>query len=68
MSYSQMQKVLTVQEVAEFLKLSVLTIYKYIKEGQIDAIDLGGHYRIEEMSLKRFIENHIMRIEEGEDE
>lgn len=69
MSHQQLQNVLTVQEVAEFLKLSALTIYKYIKEGQIDAIDFGGHYRIEESSLRRFIQNHrIQKKEEGSDE
>jgi len=66
MSYQSLQNVLTVQEVAEFLKLSVLTIYKYIKEGQIEAIDFGGHYRIEESSLKRFIQNHKVKKGEGE--
>jgi len=49
---------LTVQEVTEILKLSTLTIYKYIRLHQLEAIEFGGHYRIERSSLDKFIENH----------
>lgn len=51
---------LTVQEVAEALKLSVLTIYKYIKENKLEAVSFGGHYRISPISLDNFIQNHIV--------
>jgi excisionase family DNA binding protein len=46
----------TVAEVASFLRLSILTVYKYIQEGKLEAIELGGHYRISEEALKKFIE------------
>lgn len=52
------QNYLTVQEVSDLLRLNVLTIYKYIKDGQISAIEFGGHYRIAKSSLEKFIENH----------
>lgn len=68
MSYHTLQNVMTVQEVAELLKLSALTIYKYIKEGSLEAIDFGGYYRIEESSLRRFIQNHkVVKKEEGDE-
>jgi excisionase family DNA binding protein len=51
----------TVQEVAQLLKLSVLTIYKYIKEQKIEAVEFGGHYRIEKISLERFINTHRVK-------
>lgn len=51
---------LTVQEVANMLKLSVLTIYKYIKEQKLEAVSFGGHYRISESSLDSFIESHVV--------
>ncbi len=53
-----MAKFFTVQEVAEFLKLNALTIYKYIKEGRLDAVEFGGHYRISQKSLDLFIADH----------
>ncbi|GEM_PF-992968 len=52
---------LTVQEVASTLKLSVLTIYKYIKEHRIEAIEFGGHYRIQKSALERFINQHRVK-------
>ncbi len=51
----------TVQEVSQLLRLSVLTIYKYIKEQRIEAVEFGGHYRIEKDSLDQFIERHRVR-------
>lgn len=65
MSYDSEESYLTVSEVSALLRLSVLTIYKYIKEGKIEAIEFGGHYRISHTSLKAFIENH--RVENSFD-
>ena len=57
-----MQEILlTVQEVAQFLKLSELTVYKYIKSRQLEAIEFGGHYRILKTSLDAFLENHKVK-------
>ena len=50
----------TVAEVASFLKLSVLTIYKYIKEQKLEAIQFGGHYRVSSEVLDRFIKDHTV--------
>jgi excisionase family DNA binding protein len=33
-------------------------VYKYIQEGKLEAIELGGHYRISEDALKKFVEIH----------
>lgn len=49
---------LTVQEVADLLRLSSLTIYKYIKEGNLEAVEFGGHYRVSQHSLNKFISIH----------
>lgn len=64
---------LTVKEVAVLLKLSLLTIYKYIRERKLEVIRFGGHYRIEKQSLDKFIDSHrlndvpnISSVEEGE--
>lgn len=58
MSFSTKNNFLTVQEVAAYLKLSVITIYKYIRENKLQAIEFGGHYRIEQSSLDQFINDH----------
>lgn len=49
---------LTAKEVANILKLNVLTVYEYIRNGGLKAIKLGRDYRIEEKYLDTFIEKH----------
>ena len=51
---------LTVKEVAVLLQLSLLTIYKYIRERKLEVIRFGGHYRIEKQSLDKFIDSQRM--------
>lgn len=46
-----------VKEVSVFLKLSTLTIYKYIGNKKLKAIHFGGRYLIEKSSLNKFIKN-----------
>jgi excisionase family DNA binding protein len=58
MSYLDKSCLLTVEEVSKLLRLSILTIYKYIRERKLEAIAFGGHYRIEQKSLNKFIDTH----------
>jgi excisionase family DNA binding protein len=60
MSYKVTDDLLTVQEISSFLKLSDLTIYKYIKEGRLEAVEFGGHYRVKKSSLEEFIEHQTV--------
>ncbi len=61
MSYNSNKNFLTVYEVADLLRLSILTIYKYIREQKLKALNFGGHYRIEKSQLDRFIDEHRVR-------
>jgi excisionase family DNA binding protein len=58
MRYITQPNYLTVKEVSDLLKLSEITIYKYIRERKLDVIEFGGHYRIDKLSLDEFINNH----------
>jgi len=58
MRYNSKIDFLTVKEVSQTLRLSELTLYKYIREGKLEAVEFGGHYRIPRSSLNLFIENH----------
>ena len=40
------QKVLTIQEVAEYLQLTSETVYRYVRQGNLVATKLGRRYRI----------------------
>lgn len=55
MNYTIQTNFLNVKEVSAFLKLSALTVYKYISEKKIKAIHCGGRYLIDKSSLNNFI-------------
>ena len=54
---------LTAKEVANTLKLNILTVYEYIRNGKLRAIKFGRSYRIEEKDLDKFIKEHQVRVE-----
>ena len=57
------QLLLTPSDVAERLKLNSLTIYKYIRRGELKAAKFGRTYRISEKDLENFInENKVVKI------
>jgi excisionase family DNA binding protein len=39
-------ELLTVPEVAERLRMTAMTIYRWIEDGKLPAIQVGKHYRI----------------------
>ena len=61
------ERYLTLPEVAERLKVSRRTIYRWIKSGDLNAYQFGREYRITESALKDFLEAHRFRAEGGDD-
>ena len=57
----------TLPEVAERLKVSRRTVYRWIKNGDLNAYQLGREYRITESALKQFLEAHQFRAKGGDD-
>jgi excisionase family DNA binding protein len=53
-------KLLTTKELAEYLKLTEITIYKYAKEGKIPGVKVGSRWR--------FDKDHIDELLRREDE
>lgn len=49
---------LTTKEVADILKLNILTVYKYIGKNRLKAVKFGRTYRIEEKDLNKFVESN----------
>ncbi len=66
MGHNHFHDFLTVQEVAGILRLSDLTLYKYIKEGSLEALEFGGHYRVSRGALKAFISTHKVEVKDHE--
>lgn len=54
-----MDKVYTVPEVAQLLKLKGSTVRKYIYDKELPAFKVGREYRILESDLKKFIKNRM---------
>ncbi|MCL2841691.1 MAG: helix-turn-helix domain-containing protein [Defluviitaleaceae bacterium] len=50
-----MEKFYTIAELEEILKLSDVTIRRYIKMGKLESQKIGRYYRIPESSVKAFL-------------
>ena len=61
------ERYLTLPEVAERLKVSRRTIYRWIKSGDLNAYQFGREYRITESALKDYLEAHRFRAKGEED-
>ena len=61
------EKLLTTQEVADYLGLTQRTIYTYIQSGSLRAIKIGREWRIKEGELEAFISRGSGEIKDKED-
>ena len=57
-----MAKLLTTKELAEYLKLTAVTIYKNAKEGKIPGIKVGSRWRFDKDQI-----DELLRREEESD-
>jgi excisionase family DNA binding protein len=48
-------KFYTAREVADTLKVNIMTIYRYIKKGRIRAHKIGKDFRIDKSEFERFL-------------
>jgi excisionase family DNA binding protein len=52
------EKLMTLEEVAEYLRLSVHTIYKMAQQGKIPALKAGKMWRFRKEEIDGWIEKH----------
>ncbi len=52
---------LTVEEVANILKVTKMTIYRYVKAGKIRAYKVGKDFRINKEEFDKFLTSIIKR-------
>jgi len=50
------ERYFTVEEVAERLKVSHMTVYRWIKDGKLGDYKIGGEFRITERDVERFLQ------------
>jgi len=55
------EPIYTVEEVASKLRVAVRTVRKWIRKGDLVAMDIGREYRIRESSLQDFIRRREKR-------
>lgn len=58
MSPSSAVRVMTPQEVAQHLQVSVRQVYRWIQDGELPAVRLGRMYRVQADDLQRFLLEH----------
>lgn len=51
----------TVKEVADLLKVSEVTVRRWIKDGELRAIDVGKGWRVGSDDLDAFLDGHATR-------
>ncbi len=47
----------TAQELADKLRVNIMTIYRYIKAGKLKAYKLGKEFRIDKKEFRKFLNN-----------
>ena len=52
-----MGKILTTKELAEYLKLTEVTIYKYANEGKIPGFKIGSRWRFDKEKIDDLLNN-----------
>ena len=58
------EQLYTPQEVADYLKVDVRTVYRWLREGEMTAIRFQREYRIAESDLRDFLERRRTRLED----
>lgn len=51
------EKYFTIKEIAKLLKVSYITIFRWIHAGKLIAVKAGKQYRIKESQLNKFLQN-----------
>ncbi len=58
------ETILTIKEVADYLKVTERTLYRLAQEGKIPAFKVGGSWRFRRDDLDRWIEDQTNTAEE----
>jgi len=58
-------KILTTKELASYLKLTEVTIYKYANEGKIPGFKIGSRWRFDKEQIDDLLRNEEETVVEG---
>ncbi len=54
---------LTVQEVADLMRVSTMTVYRLIRSRQLPSLRVGKHFRIKEADLDTYLESSYTALD-----
>ena len=57
----QNQQIMTLREVAKYLGLHIMTVYKLTREGRVPAAKIGGQWRFKRDVLDDWLESEMHR-------
>lgn len=55
------EQIMTLREVAQYLGLHVMTVYKLTREGRVPAAKIGGQWRFKRDVLDQWLETQMHR-------
>ncbi len=61
-----MDEVLTVWEVARYLRLSRTTVWRWCREGKLHAVRIGHQWRVRRAEVERMIDREKLALDEQE--
>jgi excisionase family DNA binding protein len=64
-SVTEEDEIMTLEEVAKYLKLQPQTVYKWAQEGQIPGAKLGKEWRFRRRILNEWVDNSIVLSKGG---
>ncbi len=59
-------RLLTVAEVADHMRVSNMTVYRLIKAGTLPALRVGKNYRIRARDLSSYLDGSVMQVEQSQ--
>ncbi len=64
---SVVRDVMTPKQVAEYLQLHPMTVYRFISKGEIPASKIGGQYRIKRKDIDKLLDDTVVEVTKKED-
>ena len=61
MPFADAKTVMTIKDVAKYLGVHPMTIYKYAKQGKIPAFKIGSDWRFHRKYIEQWIEKQIQK-------
>ena len=53
-----MDELLTLEELAEYLKISKHTLYKMVEKGKLPALKIANQWRFKKLKIEKWLEEH----------